>query len=259
MNSFEVTASVKQLKWIILKGKVKCACVSVQHVGGRLCVFKVCEEETSQLVSASISAFLKHPECSAGGDVLPVKKQQPKNKSILLRLYSSYLTNTLYCSYTVHNSSGTPRRYTQKGNLAKSVFNLETLPTKNVINNLKEHVEEDEKSLFLQRWIFRSEHKLREQLWPETVGLKQIRSQSVAQIAPYAVERKQWVVTSFFTPLSFKKRKAHSCALSVFSFRGRLRGHTDLLWRCRTLKRACLERATCLPSGIFGLKCHILL
>lgn len=53
-----------------------CACVSVQHVGGRLCVFKVCEEETSQLVSASISAFLKHPERSAWGEGLPVKKPQ---------------------------------------------------------------------------------------------------------------------------------------------------------------------------------------
>lgn len=77
-----------------------CACVSVSvhHVGGRLCVFfKVCEEETSQLVSASISAFLKHPERSAGGERVASKKKTKKQKqekpqSILLRLYGSYLT-----------------------------------------------------------------------------------------------------------------------------------------------------------------------
>lgn len=59
----------------VLKGKVQ---LCVACVCSRLCSFKVCEEETSQLVNASISAFsfLKHPECSAGEKGASKRKQK---------------------------------------------------------------------------------------------------------------------------------------------------------------------------------------
>lgn len=100
-------------------------------------------------------------------------------------------------------------------------------------------------SFELQLSIFRSKCKIREQLWPEIMRLRQKWGQSIAQITPHSVERKQWVITSFFF---LKLLLLHSFLVQPQKI---LRDHTALLWHCRACsKHACLGRADCLASGI---------